>query len=118
MSNKIQIAKEFKFDSAHFLKDYHGKCENLHGHTYKMRVTIEGERQPNGLVMDFAEIKKIVNEAVVDKWDHANINDSLEHSTVENMCVWVWDEIKPKLAGLVEIRIWETEDSFATYNGS
>lgn len=55
----MKIAKEFTFDSAHFLKDYHGKCERMHGHTYKMRVTVEGEIQKNGLVMDFSEIKKI-----------------------------------------------------------
>lgn len=113
----LRIAKEFTFDSAHFLKDYHGKCENLHGHTYRMRVTIEGERQPNGLIMDFAEIKKIVNEKVVNIWDHANINDTLEHASVENMCVWAWEQIKPELSELVEIRIWETADSFAIYTG-
>ena len=113
----MKIAKEFTFDSAHFLKDYHGKCENLHGHTYRMRVTIEGDRQANGLIMDFAEIKKIVNEKVVNIWDHANINDTLEYASVENMCVWAWDQLKPALSGLVEIRIWETADSFAIYSG-
>ena len=113
----MKIAKEFTFDSAHFLKDYHGKCENLHGHTYRMRVTIEGEPKANGLIMDFADIKKIVNEKVVDIWDHANINDTLEHASVENMCIWAWDELKKDLIGLVEIRIWETADSFAMYSG-
>jgi len=113
----MKIAKEFTFDSAHFLKDYHGKCENLHGHTYKMRVTVKGPIKKNGLVMDFSEIKRIVNEKVVDKFDHANINDILEHSTVENMCVWTWKQLKPKIPKLVEIRIWETATSFAVYNG-
>jgi len=113
----MRIAKEFTFDSAHFLKDYHGKCENLHGHTYRMRVTVEGPIQKNGLVMDFTEIKKIVTEKVIDKFDHANINDTLEHSTVENMCVWSWEQLKPELPGLAEIRIWETAGSFAIYDG-
>jgi len=113
----MKIAKEFTFDSAHFLKDYHGKCENLHGHTYKMRVTVEGPIKKNGLVMDFSEIKRIVNEKVVDKFDHANINDILEHSTVENMCVWAWKQIKREIPKLVEIRIWETATSFAVYDG-
>jgi len=113
----MKIAKEFTFDSAHFLKDYHGKCENLHGHTYRMRVTIEGEIQKNGLVMDFVEIKRIVNEKVIDKFDHANINDFLEHASVENMCIWSWKQLKPVLSGLVEIRIWETAASFAIYSG-
>lgn len=113
----MRIAKEFTFDAAHFLKDYHGKCENLHGHTYKMRVTIDGEIRPNGLVMDFAELKEIVNEKVVDVWDHSNINDTLEHASAENMCVWAWNELKPVLSGLTEIRIWETANSFAIYDG-
>ena len=113
----MKIAKEFTFDAAHFLKDYHGKCENLHGHTYRMRVTIEGERQPNGLVVDFAEIKKIVNEKVIDKWDHTNINDTLEHASAENMCAWAWEQLESALPGLCEIRIWETATSFAIYEG-
>lgn len=114
----MKIAKEFTFDSAHFLKDYHGKCENMHGHTYRMRVTIKGEPKANGLVMDFADIKKIVNEKVVDKWDHKIINDTLEHASVENMCIWAWNELKKELHGLSEIRIWETANSFAIYDGS
>lgn len=113
----MRIAKEFTFDSAHFLKDYHGKCENMHGHTYKMRVTVEGKMQKNGLVMDFSELKEIVSRKVVDKWDHKIINETLEHASVENMCVWAWDQLKPELSGLVEIRIWETANSFAIYNG-
>lgn len=112
----MKISKEFTFDAAHFLKDYHGKCENLHGHTYRMRVTVEGDIKPNGLVMDFAEIKRIVNEKIIDKFDHANINDTLEHSTVENMCVWAWDQLKKDIP-LTEIRIWETANSFAVYDG-
>lgn len=113
----MKIAKEFTFDSAHFLKDYHGKCENMHGHTYSMRVVVEGEPKANGLVMDFGEIKKIVNKKVVDKWDHQTINDTLEHASVENMCIWAWNELKDELPALCEIRIWETADSFATYAG-
>lgn len=114
----MRLSKEFTFDSAHFLKDYHGKCERLHGHTYRLRVTVEGAIQPNGLVMDFADIKRIVNEKVVDRWDHNNINDFLEHASVENMCVWAWEQLKSDLPQLVEIRIWETANSFAVYNGN
>ena len=113
----MKIAKEFTFDSAHFLKDYRGKCEHLHGHTYRMRVTVEGPIQKNGLVADFTDIKKIVNEKVVDKLDHSNINDVLEYYTVENLCIWAWEQLKLKLPMLVEIRIWETPNSFAIYEG-
>ncbi len=112
----MRIAKEFTFDSAHYLKDYHGKCERLHGHTYRMRVTIKGGVQKNGLLMDFVDIKKIVNEKVVNKFDHANINDILEYSTAENMCIWAWEQLESVLP-LFEIRIWETPNSFAIYDG-
>ncbi len=78
---------------------------------------MEGPVQANGLVMDFAEIKRVVNEKVIDKFDHANINDTLEHSTAENMCKWAWEQLKPELPMLAEIRIWETPTSFAVYKG-
>jgi len=81
-----------------------------------MRVTVEGPVKANGLVMDFADIKKIVNEKVIDKFDHANINDFLEHSTAENMCIWAWEQLKDDLP-LSEIRIWETPNSCAIYGG-
>ena len=113
----MRIAREFTFDAAHFLPDYQGKCENLHGHTYRMRITVEGAVQDNGLVMDFMEIKRIVNEKVIDKLDHKNINDVILHSSVENICIWSWEQIKPEMPQLVEVRVWETANSFAIYNG-
>lgn len=117
MAKIFRVTKEFTFDAAHYLKEYHGKCENLHGHTYRMSVTIEGSIQQNGLVMDFAELKQIVTEKVISKLDHANINDYLEQSSVENLSVWVWEQLQPVLPSLVEIRIWETATSFVSYTG-
>ncbi|MBI5411663.1 6-carboxytetrahydropterin synthase QueD [Candidatus Peregrinibacteria bacterium] len=110
------IGKEFTFDAAHFLKDYHGKCERLHGHTYKLHVCIEGEVEKEGMVFDFAKMKEIVNREVIDVLDHTNINDTLAQSTVENMCIWVWDRLKGELP-LCEIRMWESPTSFAIYRG-
>ena len=82
-----------------------------------MRITVSGPVQANGLVMDFVDIKRIVKEKVINKFDHANINDFLEHSSAENMCIWSWEQLKPEMPNLVEIRIWETESSFAIYDG-
>ena len=115
---KLRIAKEFLFDAAHFLPNYHGKCERMHGHTYKLRVIVEGPIRKDGLVMDFMDIKKVVNERIVEKLDHSTINDTIKNASVENMCVWVWKQLKPKIKGLVEVRIWETPNSFAVYSGS
>jgi len=117
MTKIVRVTKEFTFDSAHFLKDYNGICENLHGHTYKMHVSVEGEVKPNGLVLDFAELKEIVKRKVICKLDHHNINDYLEHSTAENICMWTWDRLKEDLPGIVEVKVWETPTSFATYTG-
>ncbi len=115
---QMRVSKEFTFDAAHFLKDYHGKCENLHGHTYRLRVSVEGSVQKNGLVMDFVDIKRIVKEKVVDRLDHSNINDVIPQSSAENLCLWVWQQLKPDMPLLCEVRVWEQPNSFATYSGS
>jgi 6-pyruvoyltetrahydropterin/6-carboxytetrahydropterin synthase len=74
--NDIRITKEFTFEMGHALSDHDGKCRNIHGHSYSLSVTIKGK--PNalpgpqsGLVMDFAELKEIVNKAVIEPFDHA-----------------------------------------------
>ncbi|MCB2207407.1 MAG: 6-carboxytetrahydropterin synthase [Bacteroidetes bacterium] len=73
----IRITKEFKFEMAHALKGYDGPCQNIHGHSYELKVTVMGnpiidENNPKlGMVMDFGDLKKIVKETVVDVFDHA-----------------------------------------------
>ena len=88
------ISKEFGFDSAHFLTQYHGKCEHLHGHTYKLRVTVEGELQTNGLVIDFLILKKIVKDKIIDKFDHRCLNDFFENPTAEIVAEYIWNELE------------------------
>ena len=112
------VTKEFKFDAAHFLTNYHGKCEKVHGHTYKLHVTVEGDVKSDGMVMDFAELKKIVNERVIDKLDHTSLNDTIENPSAENIAIWIWNELKDiSEAKLYEVKVWETETSFVTYRG-
>ena len=96
---KMFINKEFKFDSAHNLVEYNGKCENLHGHTYRLRITLEGERAAGDMIIDFVELKKIVKERVVDKLDHAYLNDIIPQSTAENISLWIWDQLESELKG-------------------
>lgn len=88
------VSKEFSFDAAHFLTRYHGKCEHLHGHTYKLRVTVEGEVQENGLVLDFGILGKIVKERILNKYDHRCFNDFFENPTAEIIAQHIWDELK------------------------
>jgi len=115
----MTLSKDFTFDSAHNLVHYHGKCENLHGHTYRLRVTLYGK--PAGaeaMILDFGILKKIVHEKVIDRIDHAYLNEFVPQSTAENLSVWIWNELEKPLDGpnyrLEEIRLWETATSFVT----
>jgi 6-pyruvoyltetrahydropterin/6-carboxytetrahydropterin synthase len=113
------VTKEFLFDAAHYLTKYHGKCEKMHGHTYKLHVTVEGEVQDDGMVIDFVELKKIVKERVISKLDHALINDIIDNPSAELIAIWIWDQLKELPQGeLKEIKLWETPTSFVTYNGN
>lgn len=109
------LCREFKFDAAHNLVHYHGKCERLHGHTYRLAVTLRGEPDGEGIICDFVELKRTVNEAVLSKLDHAYINDILPQPTAEYMARWVFRELAPRLrrgnCSLFEIRVWETDTS-------
>ncbi len=75
--NIIRITKDFRFEMAHALKGYDGLCRNIHGHTYELKVTIAGtpitdEQSPKlGMVMDFGDLKKIVKEEIINRYDHA-----------------------------------------------
>ena len=115
------IFKEFTFDSAHFLPhvpDGH-KCKEMHGHTYRLRVWIEGNPDPViGWVMDFAGLKKII-KPVIDKIDHTVLNniEGLENPTCEHIAIWIWDNIKPLVPALAKIELHETPTSGVIYEG-
>ena len=113
--------KEFEFDAAHYLPNYHGKCERLHGHTYKLVVQVEGLPDSEGMVIDFLQLKKIVQDLVISKLDHSCINDLLPQPSAENIAVWVWQQIEKPLHGdnykLYEVQVWETITSGIIYRG-
>jgi 6-pyruvoyltetrahydropterin/6-carboxytetrahydropterin synthase len=106
------IKRKFTFDAAHNLTCYHGKCEQLHGHTYTMVVTLKGMPGDEGMIMDFLQIKSLVNEKVIQKLDHSYINDIIPQPTAENIAVWVWkqiaEEVEKDSCILWEVEIWET----------
>jgi 6-pyruvoyltetrahydropterin/6-carboxytetrahydropterin synthase len=131
----MKIAKEFRWEMGHRLPEHFGKCKNIHGHSYKMIVRLEGDVGESGMVMDYYDLKKIV-EPVVEKLDHAfmvckedkEIISFLEkmkskmvvvefQSTVENICRYFLNEIKkagfPQNVKKVSIRIYETADDYA-----
>lgn len=110
------ITKEFTIDSAHQLDWHQEKCKNLHGHTYKLAVTLRGGLNKNGVVIDFREIKSIVQTQVIDKLDHRFLNDIIKNPTAENIAIWIWQRLKPHL-NLYEIKLYETPDSQVAYRG-
>lgn len=118
----MTIYKSFTFDSAHYLPnvpDGH-KCKNMHGHTYRLMVFVDGEiAQPDGWVIDFADLKKIVRP-IIDQLDHHCLNElpGLENPTSENLAVWLWNKTKPLLPALTKIELNETATSGVIYEGA
>ena len=97
-------------DCAHFLPG-HSKCGSLHGHTYKVEITIQGETR-NGMVVDFADLKQSVRD-VLSQYDHRNFNDFLEYPSVENICELLSGKLKQKLPFTFTLRVWEGHGKWA-----
>ena len=88
------VTKKFTFDAAHALTQYYGKCENLHGHTYRLGVTVEGPVHDNGMVVDFVLLKRIVKRVILSELDHQNLNDHFENPSAEVVALWIWGELE------------------------
>ncbi len=116
----VSITKVFTFDAAHSLRDYQGPCENIHGHTYKLEVTVKGKLPDSGLVMDFTALKDAVETKIIHVFDHRYLNDLVEFNpTCENLLVHFWNIIHDSLheyptIHLEEITLWETPTARAT----
>ncbi len=111
------LSATFNISASHFLPKYKGKCENIHGHNYKLVITMEGEIKKDGMVMDFKEIKKIVNKHIIDKLDHTHLNDTIKTPSAENIAIWIWENLKNHLPGLKKIKVFETENYYCSYYG-
>lgn len=122
---RVGITKEFTFDAAHHLHCYEGKCKNLHGHTYKLVITISGYVNDIGISVDFGDVKKLYNEVIKSRLDHRYLNEVLPNmnTTAENMIVWIWEELNKKLDSdglkkighrIEELVLYETPTSYAT----
>jgi 6-pyruvoyltetrahydropterin/6-carboxytetrahydropterin synthase len=115
-STVVYVSKDFAFEAAHKLNNYSGKCANLHGHTYKLRVSTKGLIHKNGLALDFVDLKKIVDEKILDRVDHTYLNDLINQPTAENIVVWIWQTLE-KYLPLYELSLWETPTCWVTYRG-
>ena len=114
----MRVKRVFDFEAAHVLPHHPGKCRNLHGHSYRLVVTVDRPVDPaSGLAIDFADLKAIVRREVVDVLDHRYVNDLIDNPSAENMTVWMWGRLVPALPGLVEIELWETRSCAVVYRG-
>jgi len=117
MTPIIEIARDAKFEAAHWLPNVPPghRCANLHGHTYRLTVICQGPLlEDKGWVADFGDLKDAL-APLIKTLDHHLLNDYVTNPTCENMLIWLWDKIS--LPGLVEIRLRETDTSWATYRG-
>jgi len=114
------LFKEFTFEAAHKLpmvpKDH--KCFQLHGHSFKVRVYVQGQVNEIGWVMDFSELKSIC-KPWIEKLDHSYLNDiqGLNNPTSENIAIWLWNNLITSLPQLSAIEIMETCNSGCLYSG-
>ena len=119
-----QLFVEDHFDAAHYLPDYHGKCEKLHGHRFKVVARVEAAGlDQTGLAYDFAEMKRHLRQ-VLARFDHTCLNDVSPLDTLgpssENIASTVYDALRPSFAGtavrLVTVEVWESPTTGVAYS--
>ncbi|HUA61162.1 MAG TPA: 6-carboxytetrahydropterin synthase QueD [Verrucomicrobiae bacterium] len=120
----FEITIEETFAAGHALRNYRGKCENVHGHNYRCHVTVAGEKLDEiGLLVDFVELKRVVH-AVLDRMDHQWLNEfppfDVLNPSAENMAKYIYDEVNGSLktkegVRVASVRLWETDTASAIY---
>jgi 6-pyruvoyltetrahydropterin/6-carboxytetrahydropterin synthase len=119
------VSVQAHYDSAHFLRNYHGKCERLHGHRYVVELALASEELDEaGIAFDFVHVKKALRD-LAERLDHENLNDiepftELEPSA-ENQARYFYDEMKRRLPAnmspaVLYVKVWETPTQFALYS--
>ena len=134
----LKVTKTVRFDAAHILSNHAGLCKNLHGHTYRVDVTVaQAPEDERDMVIDFKDLKRTCEEVILSRFDHAFIYDSSSageseiaavvvkngmravaipfRSTAENLARHFFGELKARIPGLCRVRVWETPDSCAEY---
>ena len=134
----ITVTKTVKFDAAHVLTNHQGLCKNLHGHTYRVDISVsQPEDDGRDMVIDFKDLKGIATEVICDRFDHAFVYNTESagereiaavvekngmrtvaipfRSTAENLAKMFFGELRSRVAGLSAVMVWETADSCAEY---
>lgn len=122
MTMHVRLTKDFTFEAAQTLPlvPPEHKCGRMHGHSFKMEISVEGEVDPaTGWLYDHSRISRAM-DPLLELLDHSYLNDipGLDNPTIENMCRWFWERLSPSLAGLAEIVIHETPSARCSYRGN
>ena len=119
-----EISVQRHFDAAHYLRDYNGRCENLHGHRYQLAVTMRAQQLDGiGLAFDFTALKKVIGEVILAHYDHVCLNDIAPYTEInpsaENIARTIFEALARALpkdnALLYSVTVWESPDSWCTY---
>ena len=117
----FEVSVEHTFAAGHALRNYRGKCENVHGHNYRVRVLVRGEKlDETGMLADFVVLKKLLRD-ISEPLDHVFLNDlppfTELNPTAENMAWYFWDKMQRELGPVqvAEVTVWETDSQSATY---
>ena len=134
----ITVTKTVKFDAAHVLTNHQGLCKNLHGHTYRVDVSVsQPDDEGRDMVIDFKDLKGLATEVICDRFDHAFVYNTASagekeiaavvekngmrtvpipfRSTAENLAKLFYNELKPRIPGLSAVKVWETADNVAEF---
>lgn len=109
----MRVCKIFEFDAAHHIPNHPGKCANVHGHRWQVLIEAKGDIGPDGMVIDFGDMKEIVNP-LIDRLDHHDLNDILPVPTAEKIAEWFSVKLRPQMPVSL-IRVYETPTSYAEW---
>ncbi len=124
----FEVAIEHSFAAGHALRHYKGKCENVHGHNYKVQVVVRGENvdRKTGMLADFVELKRLLR-AISEPLDHVFLNDIEPFTTLEpsaeNIALYICEKMQEGISQenpieVAEVKVWETDIQSATYRPS
>jgi len=100
------------FDAAHFLPNHKGKCARMHGHTWRIELTMQAEKLNNGMVHDFLDIKAELKRVLP---DHSLLNDIIENPTAENLAKYFYEQLKERIPSMTKVIVYESDNSGAAY---
>ena len=120
----FEVSVEHTFAAGHALRNYKGKCENVHGHNYRVQVVVRGEKlDATGMLADFVELKRLLRD-IAEPLDHVFLNDleafRVENPSAENIARYIYEKMAEGLeqanpVRIAEVKVWETDKQSATY---